>query len=174
MLRTMSVVLGVFLLVVTMGGALDARLWAVRYVYDADHLGKPGMATSGELAMLRRMPETLPEDAVVLGDPIAGAAYTEVIGQRTAVFPQLSMANEDAASQAVLSQHFNEIHTNPEVCEVVRRLKITHYYEDEDGWYYQTLRSRRSPGLYGVDTSTGFELVDQGGTAKLYRITACD
>ena len=46
--------------------------------------------------------------------------------------------------------------------------------QDEDGWYYQTLRSRRSPGLYGVDTSTGFELVDQGGTAKLYRITACD
>lgn len=172
--RTITVVLGVFLLVVTMGGALDARLWAVRYVYDADHLGKPGMATNAELAMLRRMPETLPEDAVVLGDPIAGAAYTEVIGQRTAVFPQLSLANEDATSQEILSQHFNEIHTNPEVCEVVRKLNITYYYEDEDGWYYQTLRSRRSPGFYDVDTSTGFELVDQGGTAKLYRITACD
>lgn len=174
LLSTMTVVLGVFLLVVTMGGALDARLWAVRYVYDADNLGKPGMATSGELAMLRRMPETLPEDAVVLGDPIAGAAYTEVIGQRTAVFPQLSMANEDATSQSILSQHFNEIATNLQVCEVVRKLKITYYYEDEDGWYYQTLRSRRSPGLYNVDTSQGFELVDQGGTAKLYRITACD
>lgn len=174
MFRTVTVVLGVFLLVVTMGGALDARLWAVRYVYDADHLGKPGMATNAELAMLRRMPETLPEDAVVLGDPIAGAAYTEVIGQRTAVFPQLSLANEDATSQNILAQHFNEIHTNPEVCEVVRKLNITYYYEDEDGWYYQTLRSRRSPGFYDVDTSTGFELVDQGGTAKLYRITACD
>ena len=162
-----------FLLVITMGGAMDARLWAVNYVYDADHLGKPGMATSGELAMLRRMSTTLPADAVVLGDPIAGAAYTEVIGQRTAVFPQLSMANEDAASQRVLAYHFNEIGTNPEVCEVVRKLKITYFYQDEDGWYYQTLRSRRAPGLYNVDTSTGFELVDRGGTAKLYRITAC-
>lgn len=170
---TAAVVLGVFLLVITMGGAMDARLWAVNYVYDADHLGKPGMATSGELAMLRRMSTTLPADAVVLGDPIAGAAYTEVIGQRTAVFPQLSMANEDAASQRVLAYHFNEIGTNPEVCEVVRKLKITYFYQDEDGWYYQTLRSRRAPGLYNVDTSTGFELVDRGGTAKLYRITAC-
>ena len=35
------------------------------------------------------------------------------------------------------------------------------------------MRSARNPGLYGVDTSTGFELVDAGGTAKLWKITAC-
>lgn len=59
------------------------------------------------------------------------------------------------------------------MCEVVRELGITHFYEDEDGWYYNFKRSTRSPGLYGVDTSMGFELVDHGGSAKLYRITAC-
>ena len=70
-------------------------------------------------------------------------------------------------------KHFNEIHDNPEVCEVVNQMGITHYYADEDGKYYNFLRSSRFPGLYNVDTSYGFELVDQGGTAKLYRITAC-
>ena len=173
-LSRIGVLLGAWLLAMTLVGALDARMWAVRYVYDTDALGKPGMATTGELAMIRRMPQTLPEDALVLGDPIAGAAYTEIIGQRRAVFPQLYRTLSDPHDEAVLTEHFNEIHTNPEVCEVVRRRGITHFYQDSDGYYYQSLRSDRTPGLYEVDTSTGFELVDQGDEARLYRITACD
>ena len=167
-------IVGAWLLALSLGGALDARAWAVGYVYDADNLGKPGMATNAELAMLRRMPRTLPADALVVGDPIAGAAYTEVIGQRQAVFPQLSMASKDEESQQVLAFHFNEIHTNPRVCQVVRDLGITHFYQDADGYYYNQLRSDRSPGLYDVDTTQGFDLIDDGGTARLYRITACD
>lgn len=161
------------LLVMSFGGAVDARIWAVNYVYDANALGKPGMATAGELAMIRRMQLLIPGDALIVGDPIAGEAYAQVIGQHTTVFPQLTMANKDSYSQTVLAQQFNQIHTNPQVCEVVRTLGITHFYEDEDGYYYNFLRSSRSPGLYNVDTSRGFELVDTGGTAKLYKITAC-
>ena len=48
--------------------------------------GKPGMATKGELAMLRRMKYTTAPDALILGDPIAGAAYSELLGGRKAVF----------------------------------------------------------------------------------------
>ena len=172
-LSRIGILLGAWLLAMSLVGALDARIWAVGYVYDADNLGKPGMATSGELAMLRRMPQTLPADALVLGDPIAGAAYTEVLGQRRAVFPQLYHTLNDAHDEKVIVQEFNQIHTNPEVCEVVLRRGITYFYQDSDGYYYQYKRSERSPGLYDVDTSTGFELVDQGGTARLWRITAC-
>ena len=43
----------------------------------------------------------------------------------------------------------------------------------EDGYYYNFTRASRHPGLYNVDTSSGFELVDAGGTAKLWKITAC-
>ena len=166
-------ILGAWLLALSLGGAMDARIRAVTVVYDADHLGKAGMATSAELDMLRRMPRTLPADALVLGDPIAGAAYTEVIGQRRAVFPQLYQTLGDSHAQEVLVQRFNQIHTDPEVCEVVRELGITHFYMDADGWYYQFKRSERFPGLYDVDVTHGFELVDDGGTAKLFRITAC-
>ncbi|MGO3795809.1 MAG: DUF6541 family protein [Pauljensenia sp.] len=166
-------ILGAWLLALSLGGAMDARIRAIGYVYDADNLGKAGMATSAELDMLRRMPETLPADALVLGDPIAGAAYTEVIGQRSAVFPQLYQTLGDSHAQEVLVERFNQIHTDPEVCEVVRELGITHFYMEEDGWYYQYKRSERFPGLYNVDVSHGFELVDDGGTAKLFRITAC-
>ena len=170
---TVAAVLAAAALVVSGFGAFDARAWAVDYVYDSDHLGKPGMATTGELAMLRRMRSTTPEDALVVGDPISGEAYVELLGGRKAVFPQLSAVNQDGDSQNVLTKHFNEIHTNPQVCEVVRKLGITHYYQEQDGQYYNFARSSRFPGLYNVDTSTGFELIDRGDTAALYRITAC-
>lgn len=163
-----------FVFGVTGMAALDARLAATDYVYDPHKLGKPGMATAGELEMLRRMPRTLPRDAVVVGDPIAGEAYTEVIGRREAVFPQLTLSLPDSTSQRILSHHFKDIHTDPKVCEVVRKFKITHFYEDADGIYYTWNRSQRHPGFYGVDTSTGFELVDSGDQARLWKITACD
>ena len=166
---------GILSLVVLLSGfgAIDARDSAVAYVYDPTRLGKPGMAVKGELAMLRRMQYTTAPDALIVGDPIAGAAYSELLGGRKAVFPQLSTVNGDGASQKVLTQHFRDITTDPEVCEVVRNLGITHFYEEEDGSYYNFLRSNRNPGFYGVDTSSGFELVDAGGTAKLWKITAC-
>lgn len=168
-----KITLGLVLLTLSGFGALDSRLAATDYVYDPEKLGKPGMADTAELAMIRRMRLRIPGDSLVLGDPIAGAAYTEVLGQHEAVFPQLSMTNGGERWQQVLAHRFKDIHTDPEVCEVVRELGITHFYEDEDGWYYNFKRSTRSPGLYGVDTSMGFELVDHGGSAKLYRITAC-
>ena len=164
---------GLLILVLSTFGAIDARHGAVAYVYDPAHLGKPGMATTGELAMLRRLRYTTAPDALILGDPIAGAAYSEMLGGRKAVFPQLSTVNADGASQKVLTQRFHDIATDPEVCEVVQKLGITHFYEEEDGAYYNFMRSSRHPGLYGVDTSSGFELVDAGGTAKLWKITAC-
>ena len=163
---------GLLVLVLSGFGAIDARNTAVAQVYDPAHLGKPGMATTGELAMLRRMKYTTAPDALILGDPIAGAAYSEMIGGRKAVFPQLSTANADVVSQKLLIQHFHDIGTDPEVCEVVRRLGITHFYEEEDGYYYNFSRASRHPGLYNVDTSSGFELVDAGGTAKLWKITS--
>ncbi len=168
-----KITLGLVLLTLSGFGALDSRLAATDYVYDPEKLGKPGMADTAELAMIRRMRLRIPGDSLVLGDPIAGAAYTEVLGQHEAVFPQLSMTNGGERWQQVLAHRFKDIHTEPEVCEVVRELGITHFYQDEDGWYYNFKRSTRSPGLYGVDTSMGFELVDHGGSAKLYRITAC-
>lgn len=168
-----QLLVGLLVVVLSGFGAIDARNAAVAHVYDPTRLGKPGMATIGELAMLRRLPYTTAPDALILGDPIAGAAYSEMIGGRKAVFPQLSTANADVASQQLLIQHFHDIGTDPKVCEVVRRLGITHFYEEEDGAYYNFMRSSRHPGLYNVDTSTGFELVDAGGTAKLWKITAC-
>ena len=168
-----AAVLAALLLGASLLGGMDGRIRAAQAVLDADNLGKPGMATQGVLDMMRTLPDILEEDAVVLGDPQAGAMYSQMLGQRRAYFPQLSLMN-NREEQEVLIQRFNQINTDPEVCEVVKKAGITHYYSSPDGAYYGRLRSDRMPGLYNVDTSVGFELVAEGGEGRLYRITACD
>ncbi len=166
--------MGLILLLGTVIGGLDGRVAAARTVFDVDHLGKSGMATGGVLDMMRRMPTTLPEDAVVLGDPQAGGVYVQMIGQRWAYFPQLTLLNANRDQQEILVERFRELHEDPEVCQAIREAGITHFFSNSDGAYYGRMRSDRMPGLYNVDTRVGFELVDQGDEAKLYKITACD
>ena len=171
--RRIAALLGIWLLVLSVLGAFDSRLYAARYVFDPDHLGKPGMLTQGELDMVKRIPETIPEGARILGDPIAGAAYVESIGQRQAFFPQLTTSYTGTDDATVFLEHFSEIHSNPAVCEALKAQGIEYVYLDADGKYYGFNRSERAPGLYGVDVSQGFELLDHGDNAALYRITAC-
>lgn len=162
------------LLLVSVGEGFPARLAAAQSVYDPDQLGKPGMATAGELEMLRSLDTLLPPDAKVLGDPQNGAVYVQMIGQRKVFFPLLTLSSSPSKNETTFVQQFNQIHTNPAVCQALREEGIQYFYEDADGAYYGRMRSQRTPGLYNVDTSTGFELVAQGDTARVYRITACD
>lgn len=164
----------VAIFVVSAAGGMDTRIAAARGVYDPDALGKPGMVTSGELTMLQSLDQKLPAEAVVLGDPQAGAAYAQVIGQRRAYFPQLMLPTSRTENEKLIINSFNQISKDPRICKALKEEGITHYYQDADGFYFAKKRSMRMPGLYNVDTSKGFELVAEGDTAKLWRITACD
>ncbi len=171
---SMSPVLPVLLVVALSGvGAVDARGMAVRNVYDPDNLGPAGMASQAELDLFRSASEILPEDALIIGDPSVGTVYFQVMGNRRVVFPQLSIADRNKAINH-LTYSFNTIHENPEVCDLVNQLGITHFYEDADTPYYKTLRSETKRGFYNVDTSTGFEEVARADTGVLYKITACN
>lgn len=173
-MRPLALGLAALLLMLSGGEGLLSRTNAARSVYDPDQLGKPGMATAGELKMLQGLDGKLPEGALVLGDPQNGSVYVQVIGQSRVFFPALTLSTNPTDNERLLVEEFNQINENPAVCQAVREEGITHFYADEDGYYYSRLRSDRTPGLYNVDTSTGFELVAQGDTARLYRITACD
>lgn len=172
--RWISWAVGGALILVTGLGAMDSRVVAARAVLDPDNLGKSGMADQATLDLMADLPQLLDEDAVVLGDPQAGAMYSQVIGQRWAYFPQLSLLNADRETQDVIVNRFKFLNTDPRVCEAIQKAGITHYLQRPDGAYYGRLRSSRMPGIYDVDTSVGFELVATAGQTRLYEITACD
>ena len=131
------------------------------------------IADEAELAMIRRLPDELPDDAVVIGDPVAGAGYIPILtGMRSVwVFPGQAADDQDGI---YLRENFNRIHTDPHVCELLQRHGIQYFYADKDIVFNGNRLSKFRPGLYGVDTSSGFTLVDSGGTASLWHIDICD
>lgn len=127
-----------------------------------------------ELAMIDRAGETLPPDAVVLGEPINGSSYLLARSDVDVVYPQLT-GIEGSPERVVLQERFDAWPVDQEVCEAVRSLGVTHVYADDltfdDGGKWE----ETTPGLRDVDTDRdGFELVDSGGKASLWRFTGCD
>lgn len=137
------------------------------WAFNPDHPLVTTYASREELELLRDLP--VPDDAVVIGDPHSGEVFVQSVGDAIAYIPHINPSSWDA-TQRFLMESFADIHTDPAVCDAVRDQGIEYYYADEPPdprW------EERAPGLYGVDTSTGFELLGRGGTARVYRITAC-
>lgn len=150
----------------------DASVDRMAQAYDPDRIAHGTMATAEEVEMLRGLGEVLGDDAVLLGDPMNGAAFAYAVSGVDVVMPQLSAAYADV-EQLYLEQHLREIMTDPKVCESLDALGVTHVYLDAPGWISGTDVASRFPGFYGVDVTEGFELVVSAGTASVHEVTAC-
>ncbi|MCL3776988.1 MULTISPECIES: DUF6541 family protein [unclassified Actinomyces] len=108
---------------------------------------------------------------VVYGAPESGAGLIPVLTQGDAVHRHASI--ESASDDWYIAYHFNELDTDPRVCEIIRTkggvpvLYADSSDNDEDLEVFY-------PGYVGIDTSTGFELLAELGTTSVFRITACD
>lgn len=129
------------------------------------------LAGPGEISMIRRAANTLPTDAYVIGDPAVGTALLQMTSNRRVVWPY--PGRERGQEDVFLAEHFKDIHVDPRICEVVRKHQITHFYKDRAGWYNSNYNPDRRPGLYEVDTSKGFTLVDRAGPAQIFSIDIC-
>jgi hypothetical protein len=125
----------------------------------------------GEIAFITDLEAKLPDDAIVIGDPNNGAPYVQVLTSAQSFLPTPNPGTRNT-DQDFLGDHFRDILTDPRVCEVVAEHDIGYYFEDVPhrrlpaGW-------PRFEGLHGVDTAHGFELVDEKGDVRLWRITGC-
>ncbi|MCK6211748.1 hypothetical protein KZX45_14450 [Georgenia sp. EYE_87] len=155
----------------TAGARWDLKVRITASVHDPGAIAWGTMLVDDELAMIERLPERLPEGAVVLGDPFNGSAYLPALAGVDVVFPQLGpLGGED---RRLLETSFRELRDDPAVCRAVDALGVTHVYTDTAGAEDGAKVSDRTSGLREVDTSAGFTLVDRGGTASVWRLTAC-
>lgn len=107
-------------------------------------------------------------DDFVIGPHASGVGFAPLYSELQSFMP---MPKPYTSAQRYLEQHFKEIGEDPHVCEIVDEWGIVAFLEQEaPGPDTEALQ----PGLYGVDTSEGFELLAQSGPVSLYRITACD
>ncbi|WP_179950949.1 DUF6541 family protein [Xylanimonas oleitrophica] len=160
--------------VVVTGGLQQADRSGVLRAYYVDAAAPElpdSLVSPGEMEMLERLGEELGPGQVLLGSPFSGAALAYAVADVDVVFPHMRGAWSPAAR--FLGQHFGSIGEDPRVCDAVRELGVGYYYADTDV-YFPTHRDHALyEGLTPDVPSDGFELVDSGDTAAVYRITAC-
>jgi len=139
-----------------------------RYVELAqpDRQANGGWVTDDEVSMIERLGD-LSEGGSALGIPLNGSALLYAISDIPVVFPHLrGVWDPDAL---YVGQNFDRIHQDPLVCDAIRRLGVRYFYADT-----QLSLGGVFEGIPTEAPQPGFELIDQGGSARFYRITACD
>lgn len=168
--RPLQLAVGV-LLVGALLGTSYITLGAARLVGVAPTEDRP-VEDSAEWALLERIGEELPAGSVVIGDPASGVAYLPLETDVESVFTQMNLRDVDRDG-IFLAENFDRIEEDPRVCQLLDYYGIGYYYEDAPLEYNYSERAEEVPGFYEVDTSEGFTLMDEAGTARLWRIDAC-
>lgn len=127
------------------------------------------LLSTDEFALLARIDDTVPEDAVILGNPYTGTSLAYAISGRQVVMRHI-LAGPSPDGVTVID-HLDEAKTNPEVCEAVRRGNIR--FVLDFGVREVHGEKHEYTGLDHLVASGVVSLVDQEGDAKLYAVTTC-
>jgi hypothetical protein len=133
------------------------------------------MVSESELAMIHRLPDVLPREAVVIGDPVSGAGLLPFMTGRRSVWVFAGTKAEDVDGTYLL-KNFRKIHTDPKVCQLLRKHGIDYYYQDVNRRFSGYNTSQYRSGLYGVVTWSGFTKIAAAsdGSAVVWRIDVCN
>ncbi|UJH71209.1 hypothetical protein L0A91_05155 [Ornithinimicrobium sp. INDO-MA30-4] len=160
--------------VATFGFRWNTQTTIMSSTYNTWPIAWGTMLEEDEIAMVDRAAQTLPDDALVLGEASAGSPYLLARSGVDVVYPQLTPI-AGSPERLLLAQDFSHWRTNPEVCEAIRTLGVTHVYGDTLSFAEGAKYEEATPGLRSFNTNLPeFELIDSGGQASIYRFTGCD
>src|SRR5690606_4824750 len=109
--------------------ALPSRTPAMADLFTSpDHDRYLAYVTPEEQRFIVRAAEELPEDAVVLGDPLDGTPAFWTAGGARVVYPTLVVPGALDTRRAGL--YGDQLYEDPAVCGSLRRLGVTHLYRD--------------------------------------------
>ena len=143
----------------------EVQLASSRYELDDDS----PLVSADELALIHRLKDTVPADAVLIDNPYTGAALSYALGGRKSA--QLHIMSSVSPAVQKIYDSAASVATDPSVCEAVR---------EANGYYILDFGSKEihrgyhtPPGLFRLEHNPGVKLVDSEGRARLYKITAC-
>jgi len=131
------------------------------------------LLTSDEEALLERLPETTPQDALIAGSPWTGTSLAYAIGDREVL--RKHVFGTFGPYEELLNNDLRDIESDPRVCEAVDRLGIDYVLDfgSQNVWNNPGVGLDRE-GLYDLTPSQHLVLVDsQGPSARLFRIEGC-
>lgn len=158
--------IGLFVLMVsTLAGAVGAEQLA-HDTYTPTGPSHTAVADDAELAMMHRLRSEIDADGAVFGSPFSGAAHLYGLNGQ-AVVMRVPAAGVDP-DLIYLRAHIAELGIDPTLCEPLHRLNVRYLYVDSAPWNGFAV----DIGLESAPKQ-GVRLVDSGGTASVYEITAC-
>lgn len=122
-----------------------------------------------EVALFEEIDDELPEDSLVIGDPLTGAGLLFAYTGHAVLFPHVT--GSYGGDAAMLASYL--VDGNAEVCDAVDRLGVTHALDFGDTVLFQNHYTTYD-GLHGLNRSSILTEVDRIGDAALYEITGCD
>ncbi|WP_230108060.1 DUF6541 family protein [Microbacterium foliorum] len=128
------------------------------------------LLTSDELALIERLDDEVPEDAVILGSPWTGTALAYAIADREVVMPHTLM--DITEEMSVLLDRLDSARPgSAEVCAAIDALDVQYVLD----FGTQEINDGEHPykGLDRLRTSKSVEKVDQVGDAVLYKVVLC-
>lgn len=127
------------------------------------------LLTSDEYALVMRLPELVPPDAVIANNPWNGSALAYALAGREVTAPHILYG--ETPLRDVVRDRLDEAGTDPSVCPLLREDHVTYALD------MGTLGVHGAQNVYGgfdrLADAPGFEEVAREGDAVLYRITAC-
>lgn len=144
----------------------SSRLIAARYHLDERSV----MLSADEAALLARIPELVPEDAVIAGNPWNGSTLVYAYTGWQTLFPHVggSYPEEYWAIATGLADGA------PDACAAAHDLGVTHVLDFGGRYIFgKDERADQYPGLTAVTDSDALSLVAEQGDARLYEVTGC-
>ncbi len=156
---------------VAVGPNVTAVMNDARVSYRLDDTA--ALLTSDEAAVLERLDDTTPSDALIIVNPWTGGSLAFALADRDVT--ALHIFGSRSADIEFLDAHLAEIDTNPGVCEAVARVGADFVLDFGDQNVFNNPSSGlERTGLNYLTPSSHLVLVDSAGpNARLFAIEGC-
>lgn len=131
------------------------------------------VSTWEEIEFIEATAATLPDDAVVVGNPLSGTTFFYALGEVDA-YPKAINTYRPGTAEHYLVNNFRDYLEDPAVCDAVRELGATHVYLKPVDYAEGIYSDQGRPGFFDVprDGLTPFAMYSDD--IGLWTIDACE
>lgn len=128
------------------------------------------LLSEDERALLDRVDDLVPEDAVIAGSASTGAGLAYALADRHVLMPHALMDVSDDLQ--LVNSHLRDAREMPGVCDAIDRLDVDYVLDfGSDGVHSHD--AELFAGVEDLQDSPAVRLIDSQGDARLYQVTAC-
>ncbi len=153
------------------GANVTASATAARESYELS--ASSALLTADELTLLERLPDNVPEDALILGNPWTGTSLALAIADRPVVARHIFGTR--TPDETYLDAHLADIDSDPLVCAAIDRVGVTYVLDfGSQNVFNDPAEGLERQGLDDLKASAHLVLVDsEGDDARLFRVEGC-